>query len=468
MTRAVFVCKVVTILIPIQQVEPKNWMAGCNICGEDGGLSNNCTYCQGTFCSEHVLPEKHNCPALHSAETLGPEFRQAKSDVVLGENDGSPSEHTSGPPRKPDLDDSGTKDDESADQEDTEPANEAHPPSRERQYESSPDVATDGSIVSGDASESASHTASSLVEPIQKLFAGASAGPRYNGDCPHCGQWVSRRRTDRFTTCHRCGWKAGLPVLRIATHWPNWLLWKRRGIRWTKRTLIVAAVLSLAAGLIGMTVGTGIEPVDQTSTEIAEQAGIHRPLSALAANLSVNGSTDISTTASGSTETTQTSTSDGQSANSGTGEIDISAVEAAVHEEINQRRTANGRNPLEHRSDIAEVARYHSRDMATEGYFAHDSPDGESLEDRYRQFGIDCAGGENIAYTYWEETVRTDGGIRYYDTEQELAVGLVNGWMNSTGHRENILRARFESEGIGVSVVEVDGMTRIYATQNFC
>jgi uncharacterized protein YkwD len=40
--------------------------------------------------------------------------------------------------------------------------------------------------------------------------------------------------------------------------------------------------------------------------------------------------------------------------------------------------------------------------------------------------------------------------------------------MNSTGHRENILRPFWESEGIGVAIEDVNGQTRVYATQNFC
>jgi uncharacterized protein YkwD len=232
--------------------------------------------------------------------------------------------------------------------------------------------------------------------------------------------------------------------------------------------LLIAVIIVLVAGLMGTTVGTGIEPVDQTSMEIAKQADIDQQLSALAANLSTNESGDVSTTSNRSTESAQPITTENKVTSSGSTEMDVSAVEMAVHDEINRRRTANGLEKLEYRSSLAEVARYHSRDMAQEEYFAHDSPDGESLGDRYRQFGIECAGGENVAYTYWKENVRTEEGLQYYDTKQQLAVGLVNGWMNSTGHRENILRERFQSEGIGIYLTEVDGQTRVYATQNFC
>lgn len=56
-----------------------------------------------------------------------------------------------------------------------------------------------------------------------------------------------------------------------------------------------------------------------------------------------------------------------------------------------------------------------------------------------------------------------------YDTPEGLATGIVDSWMNSTGHRENILRPYWNGEGIGIEIVETgDGMTKVWATQNFC
>lgn len=40
--------------------------------------------------------------------------------------------------------------------------------------------------------------------------------------------------------------------------------------------------------------------------------------------------------------------------------------------------------------------------------------------------------------------------------------------MNSSGHRENILRSYWNTEGVGVAVAEEGGKTRVYATRNFC
>ncbi|RQH00857.1 AN1-type zinc finger domain-containing protein [Natrarchaeobius oligotrophus] len=44
-------------------------------CSGDGTIQNSCSYCEFDYCSTHRLPERHNCPALSNASTLGPDFR---------------------------------------------------------------------------------------------------------------------------------------------------------------------------------------------------------------------------------------------------------------------------------------------------------------------------------------------------------------------------------------------------------
>lgn len=154
-------------------------------------------------------------------------------------------------------------------------------------------------------------------------------------------------------------------------------------------------------------------------------------------------------------------------------------IERLVHEEINNRRRAHDLRPIQFDVQLREIARYHSRDMAKNEYFAHDSPSGETMSDRYEKHGYDCrvdtsgnryvTGAENIAMTYAFESILQDNGdTAYYSSEKEIAVGLTNQWMNSTGHRENILQSYWQNEGIGIYIVEIDGKTKIYATQNFC
>jgi uncharacterized protein YkwD len=104
----------------------------------------------------------------------------------------------------------------------------------------------------------------------------------------------------------------------------------------------------------------------------------------------------------------------------------------------------------------------HARD-----YFDHVNPDGEYPWDRYDDVGGgSCtAYGENVAYNWLDRNVQTDDGIEEYDTNEEIATAVVEQWMGSSGHRENVLSEGWSSEGIGVYVA-ADG--QIFVTQNFC
>lgn len=73
---------------------------------------------------------------------------------------------------------------------------------------------------------------------------------------------------------------------------------------------------------------------------------------------------------------------------------------------------------------------------------------------------------ENLAQTgIWNSQTELAGIITYdWKTEQEIAFEIVNGWLNSPGHRENLLNTWDSSEGVGV-VIQGDNLL---ATQNFC
>ena len=88
------------------------------------------------------------------------------------------------------------------------------------------------------------------------------------------------------------------------------------------------------------------------------------------------------------------------------------------------------RPPLALDPDLSAAARFHAEDMASAGCFSHDSCDGTSFFDRIRRFFSGPAG-ENIA-------------LGHPDSTQVMV-----GWMNSPGHRDNILRDRFDTLGTG-------------------
>ncbi|RLM32881.1 CAP domain-containing protein [Haloarcula sp. Atlit-120R] len=134
---------------------------------------------------------------------------------------------------------------------------------------------------------------------------------------------------------------------------------------------------------------------------------------------------------------------------------DPNEIEAAIHEKTNQQRSNHGIGTLQYSPHLSTIALQHSRDMAHQQYFDHTSPNGATTKDRYRQFGHDIRKcGENIALTYPTPMTPVD----------EVAGSVVDDWMESPGHRENILREQFDREGIGVYLTQ-DGA--IYTTQNF-
>ena len=110
----------------------------------------------------------------------------------------------------------------------------------------------------------------------------------------------------------------------------------------------------------------------------------------------------------------------------------VTAFENEVIRLVNEARAANGLQPLTANWELSRVARYKSQDMADRGYFSHTSPTYGSPFQMIRAFGLSFrTAGENIAY-----------GQR---TPQQV----FQGWMNSSGHRANILSASYTQIGVG-------------------
>jgi uncharacterized protein YkwD len=108
-------------------------------------------------------------------------------------------------------------------------------------------------------------------------------------------------------------------------------------------------------------------------------------------------------------------------------------AEAAVLALVNQRRAEAGCGAVTADPALAAVARAHSADMRDRGYFAHDTPEGLSPFDRAEAAGVSYARAENIAYG------------------QADAAAVMTAWMNSAGHRANILNCSLSKLGVGVA-----------------
>lgn len=110
----------------------------------------------------------------------------------------------------------------------------------------------------------------------------------------------------------------------------------------------------------------------------------------------------------------------------------LSAYEQQVVELTNKEREKQGLSPLKANAELSRVAREKSNDMANNNYFDHNSPQYGSPFDMMKAYGITYrTAGENIA--------------RGQQTPEEV----VNGWMNSEGHRANILNGDFTEIGVG-------------------
>ena len=127
----------------------------------------------------------------------------------------------------------------------------------------------------------------------------------------------------------------------------------------------------------------------------------------------------------------------------------MDADESKVLTLVNSERASAGCGALSVNPILVAVARAHSKDMAVRGYFDHDSPDGKSPFDRMRDVGYRGGlMGENIA------------------ASQPTPLAVMNAWMNSPGHRANILNCGFKVIGIGVYTLP-SSPYRIYWTQDF-
>ncbi|MYV48485.1 CAP domain-containing protein [Streptomyces sp. SID2888] len=111
---------------------------------------------------------------------------------------------------------------------------------------------------------------------------------------------------------------------------------------------------------------------------------------------------------------------------------DEAAAGAAVLNLVNQERAKVGCSPLTANAPLQRLAADFSQDMATRNFFDHTDPGGKDPWDRAGVLGITGLGGENIA------------------RGQATAEAVMEAWMNSPGHRANILNCDFQTLGVGV------------------
>jgi uncharacterized protein YkwD len=130
---------------------------------------------------------------------------------------------------------------------------------------------------------------------------------------------------------------------------------------------------------------------------------------------------------------------------SATGASTPSGNEDKVLAVVNEERAAAGCAPVKPDAKLRELARAHSADMAARSYFDHNTPEGLTPWDRADKAGVGNLGAENIA------------------RGQKTADAVMRAWMNSPGHRRNILDCSLTTLGVGIQ----DGASGPWWTQDF-
>ena len=110
----------------------------------------------------------------------------------------------------------------------------------------------------------------------------------------------------------------------------------------------------------------------------------------------------------------------------------VNSMEKQVASLTNSKRKAAGLGSLTLDSQLSKLARMKAEDMAKKGYFSHTSPTYGSAFDMMKKYGVSYrTAGENIA------------------KGQKTPEAVMNGWMNSSGHRANILSSAYTHIGVG-------------------
>lgn len=99
---------------------------------------------------------------------------------------------------------------------------------------------------------------------------------------------------------------------------------------------------------------------------------------------------------------------------------------------VNQFRAEAGCGPVSTNAQLTDAAQKHASDMSARDYFSHDTPEGVTFDQRIRAAGYDKPGAENIA------------------KGASTAAQVMDMWMNSPGHRRNILNCDLNALGVGL------------------
>ncbi|MCB1044518.1 MAG: ankyrin repeat domain-containing protein [Acidobacteria bacterium] len=160
--------------------------------------------------------------------------------------------------------------------------------------------------------------------------------------------------------------------------------------------------------------------------------------------------------------------------------INTNRVALLVHEKVNLFRAKLGLTSLDYDDRLAQIAALHSKDMADHAFIDHVNPRGEDPTRRAESAGYEIIGktldgqtkiglGENIyqGHLFKSSSYYVQKGVKHVEhvwlQEQELAEAAVQGWIESPGHRRNLLGAQYSRQGVGIAIGQDQ---KVFITQN--
>lgn len=205
--------------------------------------------------------------------------------------------------------------------------------------------------------------------------------------------------------------------------------------------LPVAALTTLPPGIVDPGSGVG-GPAPSASADPSETSTTTSTTSVKPSPTSANPTSSAKPSPKPSPKPTPSGQAPSRTPNPPSGD----AAEQSVRALVDAERGKAGCTALRWDDRLARAADKHSADMANQDYFSHTSQDGRSPSDRVKAEGYNSGAGENIA------------------AGQETPESVMKTWMNSPGHRANILNCDYKSLGVGL---HRGGSYRFYWTQNF-
>ena len=296
------------------------------------------------------------------------------------------------------------------------------------------------------------------------------------GKCPHCGSKNIRRRYREHRRykwrCRSCNRVFRRPKSGI-------LLWLGVAVV----VVVVAALFAVQRGMIALP--TALSPIERqiegaseaVSTSVADNSPKVQATIDTGARVAAKAVGDVLWATRAPNEKPERHYTPTPQPARGKSDIDIRQLEDRTHQLINAERVKRGLSPLEHIEKIRLIARSHSKDMAERNYFSHDTPEGLSPTERGNSAGFNCRKdygsyfsfglAENIFQGGLWSAITYINGVPIYNwlTLEEIASEAIEGWMNSKGHRENILDSSYDRTGMGIAISD-DG--KVYFTQKFC